>query len=143
MITKNKEDILKTFPELRNLQIRTNKVFVQLELTRPKNLLLPGMDEVGQGGMPTGRGWLLAVGKGCELLTEDDIGCPVYLSRDIDLQPMINVSQTSKENLRPNPGFRGFTFKNPTDEKDRKEASKKPTILVYEHELEGIVVTPN
>lgn len=135
--TKKSETILKNFPELRRLKLTSNRILVQLQIRESSNLVLPGKEKVG-GGMPTRRGWILAVGEGCTEVAANDVGKFCKLDNTVDLDPYINVSHTNVENLRPNPNFALFTFKDESDTEALKALADTPTILIYEHQIAGV-----
>lgn len=129
---------MKTFPELRTLEIRSDEVLVQLELTKPANLIMPGQQEKGEGGFPTGRGWIVKVGTLCKSFSDDDIGKMVWFKNTVDLKPEVDISHTNVPHLVQNPNCNLFTFKDVHDEKERKAYAKNPTALIYEHQVAGI-----
>lgn len=118
------------YPELSKTTIYGNRVLVELEVIETNLILHGGSSEKGT---LTHKAYILAVGTSCNPdVANLKQGDKVQLDWSVDLQPTIDVSNTSKPNLRANPNCRLFTFRNPSKDDQYK---KYPTALVYDFEI--------
>lgn len=109
----------------------TDKVLVRIQIKKTE--VLTSVDQtIDTAGVMTRWGWVLKVGDNCTKFTKEDVGKLVRISDQVELSPMVDVSNTNVPKYIPNPNSRLFSFKDLSDTNEAKHFKKMPTALLQE-----------